>query len=80
MDSGASSGTNIIPDHWIVWTDKLRDLSGHPINESSSTYDTKVKLKMFTWGENRARLKKELFLYSFDRKIFFALVIKKEKF
>ncbi|MEQ1325039.1 hypothetical protein [Acinetobacter soli] len=80
LDSGVSSGTNIFPDHWIVWTDKLRDLNGQPINESSSTYDTKVKLKMFTWGENRARLKKELFLYSFDRKIFFALVIKKEKF
>lgn len=80
LDSGASSGTSIFPDHWIVWTDKLRDLSGHPINESSSTYDTKVTLKMFTWGENRSSLRKELSLYSFDRKVFFALVIRKEKF
>lgn len=80
LDSGSSSGTNIFPDHWIVWTDKLRDLKGHPINESSNTYDTKVTLKMFTWGENRTRLKEGLSLYSFDRKVFFALVIKKEKF
>ncbi|WP_151816010.1 hypothetical protein [Acinetobacter soli] len=80
LDSGVSSGTNIFPDHWIVWTDKLRDLNGQPINKSSSSYDTKVTLKMFTWGENRARLKDGLSLYSFDRKVFFALVIKKEKF
>ncbi|WP_151742067.1 hypothetical protein [Acinetobacter seifertii] len=80
LDSGISSGTKLVPDHWIVWTDKLRNLNGQPINESSNTFDTKVTLKMFTWGENRTRLKKGLSLYSFDRKIFFALVIKKEKF
>lgn len=80
LDSGISSGTKLVPDHWIVWTDKLRNLNGQPINESSNTFDTKVTLKMFTWGENRTRLKKELSLYSFDRKVFFALVIKKENF
>ncbi|WP_228130796.1 hypothetical protein [Acinetobacter baumannii] len=80
LDSGSSSGTNLFPDHWIVWTDKLRDLNGQPINKSSSTYDTKVTLKIFTWGENNSSLKKGLSLYSFDRKVFFALVIKKENF
>ena len=80
LDSGSSSGTNIFPDHWIVWTDKLRNLNGQPINKSSNTFDTKVTLKMFTWGENRTRLKEGLSLYSFDRKVFFALVIKKENF
>ncbi|MFC1396600.1 hypothetical protein [Acinetobacter lactucae] len=80
LSSGTSSGTQIFPDHWIVWTDKLRDNSGQPVSKTSNPYTSEVKLKMFTWGENAQRLGTKISLYNFKRKVFFALVIKKEKF
>jgi len=39
-----------------------------------------VRLKMFTWGENKQRLGVGISLYDFEKKVFFALIIKKEKF
>lgn len=80
LSSGTSSGTQIFPDHWIVWTDKLRDTNGQPISEFSDPYSTEVRLKMFTWGENTQRLGTKISLYTFKRKVFFALIIKKENF
>lgn len=80
LSSGTSSGTKNYPDHWIVWTDKLRDSKGQAITSAVDPYTTEVSLKMFTWGENRQRLSKGISLYNFERKVFFALIIKKEKF
>lgn len=80
LSSGSSSGTQSFPDHWIVWTDKLRDTKGQPITSTSDPYTTEVRLKMFTWGENTQRLGKGITLYNFEKKIFFALIVKKEKF
>ncbi|CAI3144018.1 hypothetical protein MWMV7_MWMV7_02264 [Acinetobacter calcoaceticus] len=80
LSSGSSSGTQSFPDHWIVWTDKLRDTKGQPITSSSDPYKTEVRLKMFTWGENTQRLGTGISLYNFEKKVFFALIVKKEKF
>jgi hypothetical protein len=80
LDSGTSSGTQIFPDHWIVWTDKLKDINGKIIDGTVDPYKTEVRLKMFTWGENRQRLRKNLSLYDFEKKVFFSLVVKKEFF
>lgn len=80
LSSGSSSGTQSFPDHWIVWTDKLRDTRGQPITTSSDPYKTEVRLKMFTWGENVQRLSTGISLYNFEKKIFFALIVKKENF
>lgn len=80
LSSGTSSGTQSFPDHWIVWTDKLRDTKGHEITGASDPYHTEVRLKIFTWGENKQRLGKGISLYNFEKKIFFALIVKKEKF
>ncbi|WP_151828316.1 hypothetical protein [Acinetobacter oleivorans] len=80
LDSGTSSGTQIFPDHWIVWTDKLKDINGKIIDGTADPYKTEVRLKMFTWGENRQRLRKNLSLYDFEKKVFFSLVVKKEFF
>jgi len=80
LSSGTSSGTQSFPDHWIVWTDKLRDIKGQPITNSSDPYKTEVRLKMFTWGENTQRLGRGISLYNFEKKVFFALIVKKEKF
>lgn len=80
LSSGSSSGTQSFPDHWIVWTDQLRDTKGQPITNSSDPYTTEVRLKMFTWGENTQRLGKGISLYHFEKKIFFAMLVKKEKF
>lgn len=80
LSSGNSSGTQSFPDHWIVWTDKLRDTKGQPITSASDPYKTEVRLNMFTWGENTQRLGKGITLYNFEKKIFFALIVKKEKF
>lgn len=46
----------------------------------SDPYRTEVRLKMFTWGENTQRLGAGISLYNFEKKVFFALLIKKEKF
>ncbi|ENW96335.1 hypothetical protein [Acinetobacter sp. NIPH 298] len=70
LSSGSSSGTQSFPDHWIVWTDKLRDTKGRPITISSDPYKTEVKLKMFTWGENTQRLGSGISLYDFEKKYF----------
>ena len=64
----------------IVWTDKLRDTKGQPITSASDPYKTEVRLNMFTWGENTQRLGKGITLYNFEKKIFFALIVKKENF
>ncbi|MDR7015470.1 hypothetical protein [Acinetobacter sp. 3657] len=80
LSSGSSSGTQSFPDHWIVWTDKLRDTKGQAITSYSDPYRTEVRLKMFTWGENTQRLGAGISLYNFEKKVFFALLIKKEKF
>ncbi|MEO4206611.1 hypothetical protein ACYU0V_12775 [Acinetobacter sp. X9] len=80
LSRGSSSGTQSFPDHWIVWTDKLRDTKGQPITSSSDPYKSEVRLKMFTWGENTQRLGAGISLYNFEKKVFFALIVKKEKF
>lgn len=69
LKRGGSSGTPY-PDHWIVWTDKLTDLKGNIINGSSAPYTTKVKLKIFTWGEILSNELKEITLYEFEKKYF----------
>lgn len=79
LDSGASSGTNIFPDHWIVWTDKLRLANGSTVDEITDPA-TEVRLKLFSWGENRQSLRHKMSLSDFAKKVFYALVIKKEKF
>lgn len=79
LDSGASSGTNILPDHWIVWTDKLRSINGSIVNEITDPA-TEVRLKLFSWGENRQSLRHKMSLSDFAKKVFYALVIKKERF
>ena len=76
---GASSGTNSIPDHWIVWTDKLRLGDGRIVDEITDPA-AEVGLKLFSWGENRHSLRQKISLSSFAKKVFYALVIKKDKF
>jgi hypothetical protein len=61
-------------------TDKLRDTKGQPITSSSDPYKTEVRLKIFTWGENTQRLGTGISLYNFEKKVFFALIVKNEKF
>lgn len=78
LDSGASSGTNMMPDHWIVWTDKLRLTNGSIVTEVTDPA-TEVRLKLFSWGENRQSLRQKISLSSFSNKVFYALIIKKEK-
>ncbi|WP_336143189.1 hypothetical protein [Acinetobacter sp. 102] len=80
LDGGASSGTQIFPDHWVVWTDKLRHTNGIAVTKEANPYTSGVMLKLFSWGENRQQLKSNISLYDFERKVFFAMVIKKEKF
>ena len=79
LDSGASSGTNIIPDHWIVWTDKLRLIDGKFVDEITDPA-AEVRLKLFSWGENRQSLREKTSLSNLAKKVFYALIIKKENF
>lgn len=79
LDSGASSGTSIIPDHWIVWTDKLCLTNGSIVNEITDPA-AEVKLKLFSWGENRQSLREKTSLSNLAKKVFYALIIKKENF
>ncbi|AMW78379.1 hypothetical protein AMD27_05440 [Acinetobacter sp. TGL-Y2] len=80
LSSGTSSGTQSFPDHWIIWTDKLRDSKGQAITIAANPYTTEVSLKMFTWGEESQRLGKGISLYNFEKKVFFAMLVKKETF
>lgn len=80
LRGGGSSGTNLFPDHWIVWTDKLRDTKGNPITGVTEPYNTKVQLKMFSWGDHEQLLKDDISYYDFMKKTFFAFIVKKEKF
>lgn len=48
LSTGTSSGTQSFPDHWIVWTDKLRDSKGQVITIAANPYTTEVSLKMVT--------------------------------
>lgn len=79
LDSGGSSGTNIIPDHWIVWTDKLRLVDGRIVDEITDSA-AEVRLKLFSWGENRQSLREKMSLSNLAKKVFYALIVKKEKF
>lgn len=82
LSGGASSGTEIFPDHWIVWTDQLRDTTGKVIDgEIGMDPNTiEVRLKAFSWGENKQQLGAKKTLYEFGKRVFFALVVKKEIF
>ncbi|MCE6000088.1 hypothetical protein [Acinetobacter pittii] len=80
LNSGSSSGTQSLPDHWIVWTDKLKQPNGKAITSSTDPYKTDVKLKAFSWGVNTQVIKSKLSLYNFEKKVFFAMIIKKEIF
>lgn len=83
LKGGGSSGTQIFPDHWIVWTDKLRDTNGNPITASIASkdlYNTKVKLKIFSWGDHEQLLKDDILYHDFIKKTFFAFIVKREKF
>lgn len=70
----------MFPDHWIVWTDKLRDTKGNPITGVTESYNTKVQLKMFSWGDHEQLLKDDISYYDFMKKTFFAFIVKKENF
>ncbi|MGN2485881.1 hypothetical protein [Acinetobacter calcoaceticus] len=80
LSSGSSSGTQSFPDHWIVWTDKLRQTNGQPVTNITDPYKTEVKLQAFSWGENKQQLKSSLSLYDFEKAVFFALILKRESF
>lgn len=79
LDGGSSSGTTLIPDHWIVWTDKLRDVQGKPIISKSDPW-TYVSLELFSWGKNQQQVKSTIQLASFCRRIYFAVAIKRDHF
>lgn len=80
LSGGGSSGTNLFPDHWIVWMDKLKDNKGNSITALTEPYNTKVKLKFFSWGDHEQLLKDDISYYDFMKKTFFAFIVKKEKF
>lgn len=79
LHSSFSSGTNMIPDHWVVWTDKLRDVQGKPITSKSDPW-TYVSLKLFSWGKDQQQVKSIIQLASFCRRIYFAVAITKDHF
>lgn len=80
LSNGFSSGTRNLPDHWVVWTDKLREANGNPITKELDPNKTLVSLKLFSWGENRQRLGKNISYTNFCKNIFFAMVVKRESF
>ena len=80
LSSGTSSGLDLIPDHWIVWTDQLKKTNGQPIKMTDDPYQTEVKLNAFSWGTNKQQLGAKKTFYDFSKRVFFALVIKKDKF
>ncbi|AOA58902.1 hypothetical protein [Acinetobacter larvae] len=79
LRGGGSSGTKL-PDHWIVWTDQLRDTQGIPIKALTEPFNTKVKLKMFSWGDHEQLLKDDISYYKFMKNLFFSFIVKKENF
>lgn len=68
----------MFPDHWIVWTDKLRLVDGRIVNETTDPA-AEVSLKLFSWGKNRQSLRQKMSLSNLAKKVFYALTIKKEK-
>lgn len=65
------------PNHWIVWTDKLRTKDGTPVNGSTLLTLKDLKLNLFSWGEVGYKLKPSIDLLSFCRTIYYAFVVKK---
>ncbi|MGP5179233.1 MULTISPECIES: hypothetical protein [unclassified Psychrobacter] len=65
-----------LPNHWVVWTDKLRNSDGSPIRSDIKPSDT-IKLKLFTWGEIARPLKSDLTFSEFQKYHFQAIVVGK---
>ena len=65
-----------LPNHWVVWTDQLRNSDGSPIRSDIKPSDT-IKLKLFTWGEIARPLKSSLSFAEFQKYHFQAIVVGK---
>lgn len=65
-----------LPNHWVVWTDKLRNSDGSPIRSDIKPSDA-IKLKLFTWGEIARPLKSDLTFSEFQKYHFQAIVVGK---
>jgi hypothetical protein len=65
-----------LPNHWVVWTDLLRNSDGSPIRSDIKSSDT-IKLKLFTWGEIARPLKSDLTFSEFQKYHFQAIVVGK---
>ncbi|WP_201597601.1 hypothetical protein [Psychrobacter vallis] len=80
VNSGFISGQNLptvnLPNHWVMWTDQLRNSDGIPIRTDIKSSDT-VKLKLFTWGEIARPIKLNLSFAEFQKYHFQAIVIGK---
>lgn len=66
-----------VPNHWIVWTDKLRTKDGVPFSGSSLLTLKNLKLCLFSWGEVGYKLKPSVDVLSFSRTIYHAFVVKR---
>lgn len=68
---GDSSSKN----HWIVWTNQVKNVNGDVISNSTSGTD-KVELTLFSWGEVGSQLKSDVNLNSFMKHTFGGLVFR----
>lgn len=80
MNSGFISGQDLptinLPNHWVMWTDDIRNSDGRPIRGDIKSSDT-VKLKLFTWGDTAKPLRSNLSFADFQKYHFQAIVIEK---
>mgnify|MGYP001005105278 FL=1 len=80
VNSGFISGQGLptinFPNHWVVWTDQVRNRDGSPIRSDIKPSDT-IKLKSFTWGEIARPIQANLSFAGFQKYHFQAIVIGK---
>ncbi|SJN26772.1 hypothetical protein [Psychrobacter sp. JB385] len=78
VNSGFISGQGLptinFPNHWVMWTDQVRNRDGSPIRSDIKSHDA-VKLKLFTWGEIARPIQANLSFAEFQKYHFQAIVI-----
>lgn len=64
-----------LPNHWIVWTDKLRKNDNSLVDKNTSYQEKNLKLKFFSWGVNQDQLKKNIDVLYMCKTIYHAFVV-----
>ncbi|MGP5209768.1 hypothetical protein ACTXJ5_03140 [Psychrobacter alimentarius] len=80
VNSGFISGQNLptvnLPNHWVMWTDEIRNRDGSPIKSDIKPFDT-INLKLFTWGGIARPIKSNLSFAEFQKYHFQAIMVGK---